>query len=260
MARLRIATLGWASALLVGSVLASPAAAQRPPVRPVESLPAFVARYQAAVAAIQAGNCAEYARLNIRGGIGLLCTEEARRDLANFRVFGYRQFGTAAIVDIQATEVRTKRPVVATLVLLLGADRRFFSHGGAVFGAGGGIRQVNTTPTARAVVLSQRTASLLLLSLRERDCDLFFQTAFTGELTKAQACARVFSPRSRVPSRARQLRLDLGGNPLARPVRIGGSRDIQFYRLALKRHLYTLAVDRGGKPGNLYLTQFRRIY
>lgn len=260
MYRLRIAILALALALLLGSLLASPAAAQRAPVRPVESLPAFVARYQAAVAAIQAGNCAEYARLNIRGGIGLLCTEESRRDLANFRVFGYRQFGTGAIVDFQGNEVRTKRPGVATLLLFLGADRRFVSHGGAIFGAGGGIRQINTTPAPRVVVLSQRTASLLLRSLRERDCDLFFQTAFTGELTKSQACARVFSPRSRVPSRARQLRLDLRGNPLARPVRIGGTRDIQLYRLALKSHLYTLAVERSGSPGDLYLTELRRIY
>ena len=257
---LRIAMLGLVLAMLAGAPLPASAATQRPPVRPVESLPAFVARYQAAVAAIRAGNCAEYARLNIRGGLGLLCTEETQRNLAGFRVLGYEQFGTGALMDIQDVEARTRRPVIATVVLLLGPDRRFFSHGGLVFGAGAGIRQVGTRPGRRVVFLAWRTANLFLRSLRERDCDLYFTTAFTGDLTKSRACARVFSPRSTAPSRARQLRLDLRGNPRARPIRIGGTRDIQFYRLALNRHLYTLAVDRAGKPGNVYLTQLRRIY
>jgi hypothetical protein len=64
--------------------------------------------------------------------------------------------------------------------------------------------------------------------------------------TKGQACARVFGPRLS-SSRARRLRFQLPGDRMATPVRIGGTRDIVFYRLRLRTgHYWTLEVDRGG--------------
>ena len=222
---------------------------------------------QAGIAAIQAGNCAEFARLNVNQTLSAYsCDERQRRALEGYRMLGYRQFGTGAIIDVAARDIERFQPLVSTVELMLGPDRRFRAVGAVGFGAVGspGIVQVGTRPAPRMVELANRTARLALVSLRTRNCNLFFQTWFTGELTKPQACFRALraptTPSNRNSS-IRRLRFQLAGDPLARPVRLGGTRDIQFYRLFLRTgHLYTMIVDRGGTPGDLYLTSTRHIY
>jgi len=231
------------------------------PLTPVEALPAFVARYQAAIAAIKAGDCAQFSRLNINGGLGVTCDERLRGTLDNFQLLGYRQFGTGAVIDVFGRDSEQLMPAVSTAELALGPDRRFRVKSNPIFGAlsGQGIPQIATRPSARTLYLSLRTANLYLRSLRTRNCNLLFQTAFTDTLTRAQACARIFSAKIN-GSNSQRLRIQLAADPLVRPVRIGGTRDIQFYRLALRTgHYFTLIVDRGGTPTDLYLTSAQYV-
>ena len=92
-------------------------------------------------------------------------------------------------------------------------------------------------------------------SLRTRDCDLYFTTAFIQEPTKARACAKVFGPPRGAPSSGRRLRFALLADRGARAVHIGGTRDIQFFGLAVNRRHWTLIVDRSGDPRTgVYIT------
>lgn len=239
------------AALGLAAATAAAAAGAAVP-RTVESLPEFVARYRAMVTALHAGDCARVRRIG--SGTGYEgCTAADRARLAGFRVLGYRRFGTGAIIDQQISY--DGDPVVASVELGLGRDGRLRSAGEAIFGAGAGIRQVGTRASPRVVFLAQRTADLLLRSLRTRDCDLYFTTAFIQEPTKARACAKVFGPPRGAPSSGRRLRFALLGDRRARAVHIGGTRDIQFFGLAVNRRHWTLIVDRSGDPRTgVYIT------
>jgi hypothetical protein len=263
--RVRYTIRGFLAGLIV---LASPGAGEAAVSRsltPMESLPAWVARYQAAVEAIRAGDCARFSQLNVRRSLNLACNAQARQDLASFRVLGYRQFGTGAVVDTIDVGRQTKRPGIFTAILALGPDRRFYSLGSSGFGAGGGIAQVGTRTAPRTAFIAGRTVRLALLSLRARNCNLFYTTWAIGTRTKGPACARVFGPRP-TASRARKLRFQLTGDPTATPVRIGGTRDIVFFRLRLRTgHYWTLEVDRSGLTtgplaGGQYVTSARDAY
>lgn len=256
------------TALLPLLAVAPAAEAQRVrPTTPIEALPAFVARFTAAMQAVQQGNCAEFKRLNLNGGLdAYACDERQRRALEGFTVHGYRQFGTGAIVDITARDVQRFQLARSTVELVLGPDRRFQTAGSPIFGPAGrsGVPQLGTKAMPRVAFLARRTARLAVVSLRTRNCNLFFTTWFTGTLTKAQACARVFTPRTTPANRSsniRRLRLQLAGDSLVRPISLGGTRDIQFFSLLLRTgHYYTLLVDRSGVPGNFYLTSTRAVY
>jgi hypothetical protein len=234
---------------------------------PVESLAAWVARYRAGIDAIRAGDCATFKRLNVRRTLALTCNPETRQQLANFRVLGWQQFGTGAIVDVIDVSQQTQRPGGFTTILALGPGRRFYSFGTSGFGAttGGGFAQIGTPTAPRTASIAARTARLALLSLRTRNCNLFYTTWFTGKLTKGPACAQVFGPRP-AASRIRRLRLQLAADPTATPVRIGGTRDIVFFRLRLRSgHYWTLEIDRSGLTsgplaGGHYITSARDVY
>jgi hypothetical protein len=242
------------------------AAVSRSPV-PVESLPAWVARYQAAVDAIRAGDCARFNQLNVRGTLNLRCDAQTRRLSASFRVLGYRQFGTGAIVDTIDVSRQTNRAGIYTAILALGPGRLFYSLGSSGFGTltGGGVRQVGTHIAPRTAFLAARTARLALVALRTRNCNLFYTTWAVGTRTKGPACARVFGARP-TSSRARKLRFQLAGDPTATPVRLGGTRDMVFFSLRLRTgHYWTLEVDRSGLTsgplaGGLYITSARDAY
>jgi hypothetical protein len=235
---------------------------------PVEALPAWVARYQAAVDAIRAGDCARFDQLNLRQTLGLTCDPPTRQRLtAGFQILGYQQFSTGAIVDTLETSRQTHRPGIYTTILALGPGRMFHSLGSSGFGTltGGGIRQVATHTAPRTARLAARTARLALVALRIRSCNLFYTTWATGARSKGPACARVFGARPST-SRARRLRFELTGDPTAIPVRIGGTRDMVFFRLRLRTgHYWTLEVDRSGTTtgplaGGLYITTARDAY
>jgi hypothetical protein len=244
-----LAALGLA-ALAAPAAAGAGAGATMP--RTAETLPAFVARYRATVAALQAGDCAEVRRIGTGTGYEE-CTAADRARLAGFRVLTYRRFGTGAIIDQQISYEGD--PVVASTELGLGPDGRLRSAGVAIFGAGAGIRQVGTRARPRVVFLARRTANLLVRSLRTRDCDLYFTTAYIQEPTKARACANVFGPPRGAPSNGRRLRFALLADHRARPVRIGGTRDIQFFGLVVERRHWTLIVDRSGNPRTgVYIT------
>jgi hypothetical protein len=253
------------AAMTTALLAAQPANAVTPrtSLSPIESLPAFVGRYQAAITAIQTGDCAEFNRLNLDHGLDVYtCDDQQRRALEGFGVLGYRQFGTGAVIDVTARDFERLQPAVSNIELLLGADRRFHVVGTPIIGppAGGGVRQVGSRATAGIFAVAQATANLGLLSLRQRDCTLFFRLWFTGALTREQACARVFG-RQPGPSSIRRLRIQLAGDPFARPVRIGGTRDIQFYRVLLRPgHYFTLLVDRAGRPPAIYLVSTQYVY
>ena len=235
---------------------------------PVEALPAWVARYQAAVDAIRAGDCARFNQLNVRRTLGLTCDPQTRQRLAtSFQVLGYQQFATGAIVDTIEMSAQTHRPGIYTTILALGPGRIFYALGSSGFGTarGGGIRQVGTHTGTRTSLIAARTARLALVALRTRSCNLFYTTWATGLRTKPAACVRVFGPRP-TTSRARKLRFQLAGDPTATPVRIGGTRDMVFFRLRLRTgHYWTLEVDRSGTTtgplaGGLYITSARDAY
>jgi hypothetical protein len=249
-------------------VLSGPAqAAPSRSLTPVESLARWVARYSTAIDAIRAGDCATFNRLNIRRTLALTCDPGTRQQFANVRVLGWQQFGTGAIVDLIDVTQQLQRPGGFTTILSLGPGRRFYSFGTSAFGAttGGGFAQIGTPTAPRTASIGARTARLALLSLRTRNCNLFFTTWFTGKATKAQACAQVFGPHP-APSRVRRLRLQLAADSTARPVRIGGTRDIVFFRLRLRSgHYWTLEVDRSGLTSGLlagghYITSARDVY
>lgn len=249
-------------------VLTGPAeAAASESLTPVESLAAWVARYRAAVDAIRAGDCATFNRLNVRYTLALTCNPETRQRFANVRVLGWQQVGTGAIVDLIDVSQQTQRPGGFTTILALGPGRRFYSFGTSAFVAttGGGLAQIGTTTAARTASIAARTARLALLSLRTRNCNLFYTTWFTGKATRSQACAQVFGRRP-AASRVRRLRLQLAADPTATPIRIGGTRDIIFFRLRLRSgHYWTLEVDRSGLAsgsltGGHYITSGRDIY
>jgi hypothetical protein len=255
-------------AALVVPALAGPAtAAVSRSLTPAESLRAWVARYQAATDAIRAGDCARFNQLNVRGTLNLSCDAQTRQLSSSFRVLGYRQFGTGAIVDTIDVSRQTNRPGIYTAILALGPGRLFYSLGSSGFGTltGGGTRQVGTQTAPRTASLAARTARLALVSLRTRNCNLFYTTWAAGTRTKGPACARVFGARP-TTSRARRLRFQLAGDPTATPIRMGGTRDMVFFRLRLRTgHYWTLEVDRSGLTsgplaGGLYITSARDAY
>lgn len=226
---------------------------------PREPLADYAARYATAIAALNAGDCAALIRHNSAGSLGdIPCNAESRHYFRDFRVLGHQRFATGAVIDRAARDRRTGQRVVATDVLALGPDRRYHLLSGAIYGYGAGIRQVATRPSPRVLTLAARAASFYLDSLRTRDCDAFFHTGFTGQLTKPAACHEAFHGTGRLLNAAR-LRRHLEAGPVGGPVRIGGTRDIQFYRLTTRSgHLWTLIVDRnvpppGGVGGGSYL-------
>lgn len=216
---------------------------------PREPLTDYAARYAAAVAALQAGDCAALARHNPARTLGEIpCNAESRHYYRDFRVLGHQRFATGAVIDRAARDRRTGQRVVATDVLALGPDRRYHLLGGAIYGYGAGIHQVGTRPSPRVLTLAARTASVYLGSLRARNCDVFFHTGFTGRLSKPAACREAFQGTGQRLNASR-LRRQLDAGPAGRPVRIGGTRDIQFYRLSTQSgHGWTLIVDRNVPP------------
>lgn len=243
-------------------VVPAPADAQRSRrAVPAEPLFSFVKRFEAAMTAIRTGNCARFRALNYNGSFDeFVCTARQARTLDNFQLLGYNQYDTGAVIDYVSRDFRTLRPARASLVALLASDRRFDVVGTPIFGAGRGIRQLGTRATRRTIYLSQRTANLAISSLRTGNCRLFFLTWFTGSIPRAQACSVVFGSRPNA-SVARQLRIRLGFDKAYQPVSIGGSRDIQFFSVVTQRgRRYTLAVDRSGSTGNLYLTSARFLH
>jgi hypothetical protein len=249
----------FAAALLVLALAGSaPGTASAATVTPAEPLAAYVADYQAAVTALRAGDCATLARLNRDERFGAMaCDDETRSFYAEFQILGYSRYGTAAIIDRLGTDLTNRRRALFTDELALGPGRRWHLVLGEVFGWGTGIRQLGTRPAPRVAFLANRTLRLYLQSLRTRDCDLYFTTGFTGNLTKPEACRRVFSASS--PTRTARLRRQLLADPAARPVSLGGTRDLQFYGLSLRPDRYwTLTVGRNVVPpgplaGGIYL-------
>jgi hypothetical protein len=228
-----------------------PAEARTQRVTPVESISGFVARFQAAHAALQAGDCARVAAFNRSSGYRIPCDESARRLRGNFRVLRRAQFGTGALVDL----VDNEAPGGAVAVLAVGADRRFR----LVFelinpAARAGRLETATRATPAVLAAHTRTAGLFLTAERRRDCGLYFHVAYTAELTKAQACRAEFHPPS---ERQREIAAD----PAARPARIGGTYTFQFFRLWTRPgHYRTLVVARIGTGRDLYLADTQRVH
>ena len=248
--------------VVIWSACGSSSSSSSPPAPPpaAESLAAYVREYNAAVAAGKAGNCAEVKRLDPRsdrfGNIG--CDAETRRSFADFKVLGYRGYGSAGLIDhIGNTNPPTYRVVTATDYVALGPDKKFHWVWGDIYGHGNGIRQLGTRPTAAVAARARQTAGLYLQSLHSADCDVYYRTAFTFSLTKRVACARAFGPNSRANPAV--LRRQLRADPSAQPTRIAGTRDLQVYLLRPKpNHYWTLFVSRTkGTPtqgGYVYLT------
>jgi hypothetical protein len=233
------------------AALALPGGAHgRAPV-PVESLAGFVVRYEAAVGAVQRGDCRALVRLNRDGGLGLRCTDAQRLGFTDFRVLGHRRFGSGAVVDFSALDPRSGTRLTHSLILALGPDRRFRSQGSVLLGRGSGIPQAGTVAAPRVRSLAARTANLALRAVRTRDCGLLYATVNTAGLPRLAACARAFSA-------ANPLRRDLDRDPGAVPVALGGTRDIQFLSLEPRGgRRWTVFVSRSGPPGRLYLAGWR---
>lgn len=241
-----------AVAVVLAGVAPASASAQRAgPVTPVEPLADYVKRFRATVVAVRAGDCRTVMRLG--RGTGVPCTREFARALGGFRTLGFRRFGTGAILDFEVGG--PEAPRVFSLPLAIGTDRRFSAGVGSIVGGGSGRTQTRTRPTARATFLSRRAVNLLVLSLRRRDCTLFYRTAYTGGLTRAQACQRAFSARGGISS-AKVLGRDVSADRTARPVLMGATRDFAFFRLVPGgTHHYTLIVSRAGPPDARFVVQ-----
>jgi hypothetical protein len=247
MSRVRLRRLMLIVALGIGAAGAPPAAAaSRPSIAPAEGISRFVARYRAAVAALQARDCAKLAAFNRSTGYPIPCNDLARQLLGNFRIVGYAQFGTGALVDF----VDNEAPRGATAIFGVGPNRRFQVFTEQILGRG----EVGTRATPARLTRFSSAARAAVLAVQRRNCTVFFNTWYTGPLTRAEACRQAFSP-------AGGFHRELAADPAAQPERIGGTSSIQFYRLWTKGHYRTLVVARFGRTTeSLYVTDSMRMF
>ncbi len=238
-------TLATGTAAAFPSLLPAPRMPARS-VRPVESLAGFVARYEAAVAALQAGNCAAVSAFNASAGYRLTCDDATRAAYAGFRVTAYAGFGTGAVVDA----VDAGAPKGLTAPLALGPHRRY------VLAQPAPITRHTSTATRPSTLSPFVTgARLYVAATRARNCNLFFAHALTPhDLSQAGACARQFSVGAR---NVAELAADRG----AALRRLGGTADFQFFALATRPgHYRTIVVGRVGPSYAPYLTTSTRAF
>jgi hypothetical protein len=227
----------------LGSASTPAASAAGPPrgVALTEGLPAFVHRLEVAVGALKAGDCAAWNLYTAASSFPETpCNPTSQTQYATFRLLGFRRFGTGALVEFSASEVPT--PVTWVLTVF---DHRFSSSTlGYVWRepGTGPLRSLGSTPTRARLSRFNRTAADFVDAVRSRDCNLLWTTVLRDD-TKAKVCAKFFA----------QTRPDLLADPSATPVRMGGTRDWQFYRLLTSNGRYrTLVVGRIGAGSGLY--------
>jgi hypothetical protein len=237
-----------AMGLVVGA--RSSSAAPRIP-SPRESVASLANRFQAAVSALQAGNCDRWLSFqrSVQARSALTCDDATRAAFASWQPTHVARYGTGAVI----TYISAGHPRGLTVSYLLGPGRHF-----VVLDTLDPERTPGVFSGARSPIPFRIAIKAVLSALRHHNCNLFWIRAVfftnarpwtnrpgTGARTKSRACRAVFGP----PESA--LVRDLGANPQARPIHFGGTRSWHFFGLRTTLHYYNFVVAHyADQPGS----------
>lgn len=174
-----------------------------------ESLDDFVARFEAAIQALQQGDCPPVLDFMALSDLGLPCEEQVAKDFADFKVTGSEEYdGLGATVTFESA----RGPGVVVAV----ADVFGMYEPAAILPA---PVELGTEPDE--VEQRQQDLQKLLDAFVNQDCDDFFTYALTSSDDKETECSRTFA----AGTEQSQAELEAAGAPEL----VGGNEFAAFF-------------------------------
>lgn len=206
--------------------------------KPKETIQAFQARLQTAVAAIGQGQCGAVDEFNSKAGLSLPCDARAKKQAASFKVVGAKAYGTGGVVEFQNDQTGGGRGVYT---IAIGEDGRFHLTGGPLIPV---VETSTLNQKAEKTDEMDKAAERMVEAIRANDCEKFVAAVPPPQgLSKQDAC------RQELTEAYGPLRQQLNADKDAKPERLDGNAIFMFYALRTGSEYRTLIVRRTSPTG-----------